>query len=139
MSDRQAIISDMLETTYEVCGRGPEAYDCYGMVVEVCRRMGWPVPRDPLPHWDNPRDLLRIFNEQVRDEEWKRCAVSEGAVAFVPKFAAARHVGIVIAGGILHTQAPVITGGETVSPGGPEWLSLTNLPFARVEYARWDS
>lgn len=149
------VIHDMLATTYERGARGPDSYDCWGMVCEVARRMGWAVPYDPLEHAENPRELLAIFRTQVRAEDWKLTDRHDGAVAFFGKFEAARHAGIVINGGVLHTKAPltrpvmemqagalgaevqVQVGTETVEPGGPQWLAPEDLSDHRIEFARW--
>lgn len=37
---------DLLNVPYKAHGRGKDGYDCYGLVVEMCRRAGTPL-RDP--------------------------------------------------------------------------------------------
>lgn len=37
-------IRDLIGKPYKVHGRGPEAYDCYGLVIEVSRRFGRLLP-----------------------------------------------------------------------------------------------
>ena len=123
----ETVINDMLATTYERGARGPDKFDCWGMVCEVCKRMGWAVPYDPLAHADNPRDLLAIFREQVRDEDWKRTDCRDGVVAFFGKFQAARHAGIAINGGVLHTRSDI----------GPQWIAPADLSDHKIEFAQW--
>lgn len=123
----QTVISDMLLTTYERAGRGPSKFDCWGMVIETCKRMGWPVPFDPIEASSNPRELLRIFRTHTIADQWKLCAPDDGAVAFFGRFGAARHAGIVIDGGILHTREGI----------GPVHEPLPDFQDVRVEYAQW--
>lgn len=37
------MFDDLLNKPYKAHGRGPEAYDCYGLVLECCRRAGTPL------------------------------------------------------------------------------------------------
>ena len=37
-------VDDLLGKPYEEHGRGPDAYDCYGLVIEVERRLGKALP-----------------------------------------------------------------------------------------------
>lgn len=122
-----AVINDMLATTYERGARGPDKFDCWGMVCAVCQRMGWPVPADPIAHSDDVRALLMIFRDEVRADDWKRTDRQDGAVAFFGRFEAARHAGIVINGGVLHTH----------KTDGPRWLAPADLSDHKIEYALW--
>ena len=51
-------INDLLGKPYKVHGRGPNGYDCYGLVIEVEKRLGRELP-----------DLYKIFEKksEVRD------------------------------------------------------------------------
>ena len=121
------VINAMLATEYERGARGPDAWDCWGLVCEVCRLKNWPAPYDPLAHSDDPRGLLTIFRQHVLAEDWKLTDCQDGAVAFFGKFAAARHAGIVINGGVLHTREDT----------GPQWLAPEDLDEHKIEYALW--
>ncbi|MBR9807454.1 MAG: hypothetical protein GYB49_09555 [Alphaproteobacteria bacterium] len=122
------VINAMLATSYERGGRGPDTWDCWGLVCEVSRLMDWPVPYDPLAHSEDVREMLRIFREHVLDEDWKLTDRQDGAVAFFGKFEAARHAGIVINSGVLHTREDT----------GPQWIAPEDLGGYRIEYALWD-
>lgn len=37
-------VSDLVGKPFAEFGRGPEAFDCYGLVIEVSRRLGRPFP-----------------------------------------------------------------------------------------------
>ena len=51
-------VNDLLGKPYKVHGRGPDSYDCYGLVIEVEKRLGRELP-----------DLYEIFEKksEVRD------------------------------------------------------------------------
>ncbi len=127
MIDAEAVKNAMLMTEYESGARGPAKYDCWGMVCHVCQEMGWPVPYDPLAASQNPKELLRIFRNQVKERDWVLTDGCDGAVAFFGSFAAARHAGIVIMGGILHTREDI----------GPEWQPLSYFENEKIEFAKW--
>jgi hypothetical protein len=38
------LYADLLSKRFEPGGRGPDAYDCVGIAIEVARRMGRPLP-----------------------------------------------------------------------------------------------
>ena len=46
-------INDLLGKPYKTHGRGPDGYDCYGLVIEVERRLGRELP-----------DLYKIFEKK---------------------------------------------------------------------------
>lgn len=62
-------INDLLGKPYKVHGRGPEGYDCYGLVIEVERRLGRELP-----------DLYKIFEKK---SEVKNLTLSAKASGFV--------------------------------------------------------
>lgn len=37
------MFDDLINKPYKVHGRGPGGYDCYGLVIECCRRAGTPL------------------------------------------------------------------------------------------------
>ena len=59
-------INDLLGKPYKVHGRGPDSYDCYGLVIEVERRLGRIIP-----------DLYQIFDKksEVRNPDFSLKAV----------------------------------------------------------------
>ena len=61
-------LSDLIGKPYKSHGRGPEFYDCYGLDIEVAKRLGHIVP-----------DLFKSLKEgDPRDKEYT--ALSEGLV-----------------------------------------------------------
>ncbi len=51
---RRIEIGDLLGLPYRDHGRGPDAYDCYGLAMEVERRMGKTL-RDVAYDWNDPQ------------------------------------------------------------------------------------
>lgn len=86
-------------------GRGPQAFDCWGLVCETCRRMGWPVPFDPMEASGRPEGVQAIFEQHFQSGQWRDSGAVSGAVAFFGEPARAYHAGIVIAGGVLEMSA----------------------------------
>ena len=38
------MFSDLIGKPYKKNGRGPDSYDCYGICIEVCKRIGTKLP-----------------------------------------------------------------------------------------------
>ena len=68
-------LSDLIGKPYKSHGRGPDAYDCYGLDMEVAKRLGHKVP-----------DLFKELKKgDPRDSEY--VAASEGLIKTdTPKF-----------------------------------------------------
>lgn len=85
---------------YRVLGRGPHHFDCWGLVLEVCRRMTWSVPIDPVEGAVDAGAISDIFGRHYQSGQWEPSGAVSGAVAFFGKPDKAVHAGIVIAGGV---------------------------------------
>lgn len=75
-------VEDLLGVPYRLGARLPgPATDCFGLVVECCRRAGRPIP-DPFVSADEPTDVKRWIAERLGG--WRRCeaAVPGGVVEF---------------------------------------------------------
>lgn len=133
MTDKKALINSMMTKVYREGGRGPIYYDCSGMVIAVCRCMGWPVPDFPVDAMAAAKRA--IFKDQKERGEWTSCEPIEGAVAFFGRFSAARHVGIVIDGGILQiAEHPT---NKRIVHGRVSWKPLDAFAGKRMEFAQW--
>ncbi|MCR9222926.1 MAG: C40 family peptidase [Hyphomonas sp.] len=63
---------DLLGTPFTYQGRGPTEYDCYGVLIEMHRRIG-----KTIPDYKSPDDLVEIAEiigreKRLWDEVWKR-------------------------------------------------------------------
>lgn len=121
------VIHALQGVPYVPVGRGPEGLDCWGLVLEVCSRMSWPVPPDPMEAAASPSARAAIFARHMRPGDWAPAPPAEGVVGFSPRLRRALHAGIVIAGGLL----------ETAEGRGVRWTPLAEINLADWEFARW--
>jgi len=88
---------DLLGKPFELGGRGPNAYDCYGLAAEIRRRVGRPIPEDYTHgrdarscHLEIARAAAVCFVELASPEPF--CLVSFRIVAPFTS-----HIGVVLA------------------------------------------
>lgn len=119
---------------YAEGARGPEAYDCYGLVAEVFRAAKGIV----LPDWyqDAPgpqsasRAISAALDGEVAGGRTQRVAEPQDYdIAIVGSQLRPHHVGIVVAGGVLHASRSL----------GSAWhpFSRFQMIYPRTEYYRW--
>ena len=87
------------------CG-GPDVFDCWGLVVDVYRRLyGRTLKLIPVPE-NNLKALIQTIDKHPERRHWKTILLSEeGAVALMRQSRYPIHVGLwveVDGGGILH-------------------------------------
>lgn len=70
---------DLIGKPFAWKARGPDAYDCYGLVEELSRRMGLKVPDylSPTVH----EDIAALIGRSI--PYWTPCAEEPGAVATI--------------------------------------------------------
>lgn len=72
---RSLAVDDLLGLPYVEGGRLPgPGTDCFGLVVECCRRAGRPIP-DPFISAEQPTDARQWILERLSG--WQRCEVPE--------------------------------------------------------------
>ena len=88
------LFNDLFTARYELLARGPDAYDCYGLVLEVSKRLGIDLPENIL--YTHANDAQESFEAQrdnfillTRPELY--CLV---AIEYIPGYIT--HVGIMI-------------------------------------------
>lgn len=88
------MFSDLLGKTFCYGGRGPEEYDCYGLAVEVRRRVGLDSPSHPS--YTTLQEKHEAITEGVRS--WRKLDTPElySLVVFSIKPPYVTHVGIVL-------------------------------------------
>ena len=122
------MVNRLIATRYMDGGRGPDHFDCWGLVVEVCRQMGWPIPVDPLLVATSLSQRRAGFAAHYDPGDWIMCdGPDEGAIGFTPLIDRASHAGICIGGVFL----------ETGRRAGPQWTEYYKLRVERWEWARW--
>jgi len=83
--------------------RGPDAFDCWGLVLEVRRRLGLPVPPDGASGTLDPAGVRALFLERT-PPEWVRAELTLGAVILADDPRSGVHAGVHVAGRILHAH-----------------------------------
>jgi cell wall-associated NlpC family hydrolase len=74
-----APFADLVGVPFQWKGRGPDVYDCYGLVAEMARRCAMKVPdySSPTVH----QHIASLIDEQV--SFWTPCKPGPGAVATI--------------------------------------------------------
>lgn len=90
------MINQFLSAPYQDGGRGPVAYDCWGLCIAARHQMlGLPLlPSLGAVGKDRLRDNTRAYNDLRLDME--ECAPELGAIAAVFRGALCLHVGVVV-------------------------------------------
>lgn len=125
-------VEQYLECQYEDGARGPERYDCWGLVRHVLHaHLGGRL----MPSWGHVRNTMpRLFTRAYQAEAatMEECAPCSGAIAAVFRGAIVAHVGVVIeVGGRLRVL-------EMNPKTGVRHLSVQDFeaPYHRVVYYR---
>lgn len=92
---RSLAIDDLLGLPYRQGGRLPgDGTDCFGLIVECCRRAGRPIP-DPFLSAEQPTDARQWIVERLAG--WRRCEVpTAGCVVELRSHAHPAHVGYML-------------------------------------------
>jgi cell wall-associated NlpC family hydrolase len=90
------VFSDLIGKPFRDMGRGPDAYDCWGLCLEVNRRVGRTVP-----DYDDllaPDDITGICGEYSRRRiEWEPTDhPSAGDVVVIRRFGGGYHFGVMV-------------------------------------------
>lgn len=95
----EAALSELVGRPYAPGARGPAAFDCWGLVLEVRRRLGLPLPPD-FAH-ATPAEIRAAY-ASPRPAGWARGPLTRGAIVLAP---AAGHAGVHLGGRVLHAVA----------------------------------
>jgi cell wall-associated NlpC family hydrolase len=111
--------TDLIGVPFVDGGRGPDGYDCWGLVCEVFRREGIELRDYKLSCYDSTGAFL-LFQEAL--SSWTRYDPPEvpAVVAIKLNFPAVNHVGVYIGNGkFLHTRDK--TGVVIERLDAPQW------------------
>jgi cell wall-associated NlpC family hydrolase len=97
----EAVLRDLPGHPYRRGGRGPEAFDCWGLVLEVRRRLALALPPDIASGALTRDQIVELFHA-TRPEGWRRIEPALGAIVLAED---AAHAGVLVANRVLHTQA----------------------------------
>lgn len=131
-------LDDFVGLPYREGARGPDEYDCYGLVAAVFRA----VRGVELPDWYQPapgqRGASRAISAALAGEvdggrsvrvNWPVDLLEEWDIAIVGSADRPHHVGVFVAGGVLHASKAF----------GSAWHSLSRFMvfYPRTEFYRW--
>ena len=119
---------------YKAGARGPDAYDCYGLVAAIYKA----AKGIDLPDWyasaPGVPAAARAISDALAGETKAGRAVKvddpqELDIAVVGGAHAANHVGVVVNGGVIHSSKTF----------GSTWHSMTRFKmfYPRTEFYRW--
>lgn len=94
------LTADLVGLPFVSGARGPAAFDCWGLVLELRRRLALPLPPDFASGALSRSQAHELFH--VEWSGWQRGPLSHGGIMLAPS---AAHAGIHLAGRILHAQA----------------------------------
>lgn len=127
----QRIIHGVVGAPFRWGGRGPVAYDCWGLVLHVRDLIGRPIPREYAVPEDDTAGVCRVMGEQFGGAEWRRTTdPAAGDVVAMSVHRVLHHVGIFTPFGILHTTRP---SGAILS----QRSRLRAIGYGRIEYYQW--
>lgn len=89
--------ADLIGKPFKLTGRGPDSFDCYGLVMELGRRAGWQLPDHQSP--EVLRQVASVFAGCL--PIWKPCEPGPGAVACIRMLGFITHVAWVLPHGRL--------------------------------------
>ena len=85
--------ADLIGKQYKKDGRGPDAFDCYGVCIEVCKRVGI-----NLPEFENLLDEARLFQKVTDIKAGDLVLMNTGE----------HHVGVMIdSQNLIHTSSQI--------------------------------
>lgn len=107
-STKRVAIADLIGIPFEFGGRGPDSFDCYGLLMEMYSRIGKSIP----DYGSASKGATIIAMMLGRLSEWKE-VVERPGTALLIKLPKSMHVGFVLPyGKFIHTNK--MTGGVTI-------------------------
>lgn len=109
MSDAVPSYVDLIGKPFVYGGRGPDTYDCFGLVREMCLRTGVNIPDEHSP------EQLAVIEQRIDAHlpYWTPCDPRPGAVALMRVNGRVAHMGFMVSPtAMLHAWRP--TGGVTI-------------------------
>ena len=100
--------ADLIGKQFKYGGRGPDFYDCYGLLMEMFRRNGQDIPDYGSP--EEGRKIISLMLDKV--QQWRETDIHPGAALLI-RLTRSMHVGFVLPyGKFIHTWDK--SGGITV-------------------------
>lgn len=124
-------IAGYLNSTYEGSGRGPDKYDCWGLVREA-RNVHMGLRLLPIfgdVHHDNPREVTRAYLDEARN--MVSCEPESGAIAAVMRGIVCIHVALLVE---YEGRLMVL---ETEPDSGPRFIPLDRWQRQYLSVKYW--
>jgi cell wall-associated NlpC family hydrolase len=90
---------DLIGKPWRLGARGPDAYDCWGLVLVLADRFGCKVPPDWCSRDMTRRQQRELMGNESRARTERLAEPVDGAIAYSER---AAHAGFVLAGRVLH-------------------------------------
>ena len=128
------LVNEYIGRPYELNARGPEAFDCYGLVIDFFRR----AANIRIPDWSVKDSQLetavRVITKALNDSYDLVVPVvtpQDLDIAVLKRHKLAHHIGVYVNGGILHAS---------INNKGVAWERESNfitVGRGHLEYLRW--
>ncbi len=129
METWEAVVTGLVGAPFKFGGRGPDSYDCWGLLLEALRRLGKPLPPDYVT--ETPESATRTIQANLAPPHWVRQEKPEpGDVVMMSTRGIIHHTGLLTPFGILHTDRKL---GCCIMPES----ALRAIGYQRIEYHRW--
>jgi cell wall-associated NlpC family hydrolase len=97
---RHDAVDDLVGRPYAYGARGPDAFDCWGLVLAVRARLALPAPPDFASREVAPAQVRALVQPALtKGTGWTRCVPRHGAIAYAP---ATAHAGVLVWGRVIH-------------------------------------
>lgn len=128
----QELLQELVGKPFSWNGRGPDAYDCWGIVEQVLKVLGLPVPGPWEVSQETPQlEAVRIMEQEFSGPSWRRLEwAGPGDIVAMSTHTRIHHVGVVTPYGVLHSTSA--TGARLTRSS-----RLRLLGYRRIEYYRW--
>jgi cell wall-associated NlpC family hydrolase len=133
-----AVINRLVGKPFEWNARGPDSFDCWGLVIEARRSLGLATPA-VWSAWgvdNDSEDAMAkssciVIDEHFTRPTWKKVSTgSPGDIVAMSKHRLIHHVGLLTPYGVLNTARGL---GATVD----SLHRLRDVGFKRIEFFQW--
>lgn len=131
--DWPAMLREMVGKPFAWNGRGPDTYDCWGVVQAVLMRLGRPFPADWwVPEGERLATPPRLMEAEMRSGRWQATAApAPGDVVALSHHRRIHHVGVLVPGNHILHATPTLGVAQTT------WAGLRAQGYRRIEVYRW--
>jgi len=101
-------VRDLIGKPYKVHGRGPDAYDCYGLAIEACKRFGKILPDAFYSSIDRSSNEILIESQKFTAKAKRINTPLPGAVVVITVGGRPSHIGVCLGdGSFIHAMKDI--------------------------------